>query len=98
MRSRALLGLALSFSLTACVTDDPGLEELGSSEEDIEIIDVGDLPDILPLCPSVAADAIHYVGPGYAVPPSALPFTSKSANGGYGYKGCGRYVVDFKIG
>ena len=32
------------------------------------------------------------------IPPSALPYTQKSAHGGYYYDGCGRYVVDVKVG
>jgi hypothetical protein len=49
-------------------------------------------------CADVAADAVLYVGNGYNIPFSALPYESKSGSGGYYYKGCGRYVVDLYIG
>ncbi len=49
-------------------------------------------------CTSVAADAVLYVGNGYNIPFTALPYESKSGSGGYYYKGCGRYVVDIYVG
>jgi hypothetical protein len=96
LRSTFALGLALS--LSACAEDPTLVEDLAASEEAIDI-DI-DLPDTFNLCLGSEADAVLYVGNGYSIPPSALPYTQKSAHGGYAYddKACGRYVVDVKVG
>ncbi|HEX8434037.1 hypothetical protein [Archangium sp.] len=49
-------------------------------------------------CDDVAPNAVLYVGNGYSIPFTALPYSSKSGNGAYYYKGCGRYVVDIYVG
>jgi hypothetical protein len=103
MRTSLCFGLLVSLSLSACVEDGALPEELAASEEALELQtgpEIGPGLPTLNLCTTGPADATLYVGSGYAIPPSALPFTQKSAHGGYAYddKGCGRYVVDVKVG
>jgi len=104
-KSRKLAVLAVAAAITQSACGQPELasatgeadEALAQVADGIEIDPTIPFPPIV-LCTSVDPHAVLYIGNGYAIPFTSLPYTSKSGSGAYYYQGCGRYVVDLYIG